>query len=124
VPAAGPEHYQVAVNGRSYDVVVSPAGAVQSVTPAAPAPAATAPAAAAAAPAAGSSEAVKAPLAGNIFKVLFKPGQQVASGEILVIMEAMKMETEVRAPKSGTVSSVAVKEGDTIELGQALVHLA
>jgi oxaloacetate decarboxylase alpha subunit len=120
--AAGPEHYQVEVNGRSYDVVVSQAGAVQSVTPAAPAPATAAPPAAA--PAAGSGDAVKAPLAGNIFKVLVKPGQQVASGEILVIMEAMKMETEVRAHKGGTVSSVAVKEGDTIELGQALVHLA
>lgn len=121
-PAAGPEHYQVAVNGRSYDVVVSPAGAVQSVAPT-PATAATA-APPPVAPAAGAGEAVKAPLAGNIFKVLVKPGQQVTSGEILVIMEAMKMETEVRAPKAGTVSSVTVKEGDTIELGQALVHLA
>jgi oxaloacetate decarboxylase alpha subunit len=118
----GPERYQVAVNGRNYDVIVSPGGAVTDI---APVVAASLPAAApTAAPPTGASEAIKAPLAGNIFKVLVKVGQQVTSGEILVIMEAMKMETEVRAPRSGTISSVDTKEGDTIELGQSLVQLA
>jgi len=97
-----PERYTVAVDGRNYDVVVSPAGACAAVE----------------------GEAVTAPLAGSIFRILVKPGQRVSSGEILLIMEAMKMETEVRAPKDGMVSAVSVREGDTVELGHALAHIA
>jgi len=120
-PAASdqPEHYQVSVNGKSYDVVVAPGGAVTSM-----APTAVTPAQAARAAAVSGGDPVSAPLAGNVSKVLVREGQQVASGAVLVIMEAMKMETEVRAPKSGTVSQIAVREGDSIELGQTLVHIA
>ncbi|MGD2167847.1 MAG: sodium-extruding oxaloacetate decarboxylase subunit alpha [Gammaproteobacteria bacterium] len=115
-PAArseGPERYNVSVNGRSYDVVVSAAGEIEQVQPAAAAPATPS----------STADAVTAPLSGNIFKVLAKPGQQVAANDVLIILEAMKMETEVRAPRAGTVASIDVKEGDTVELGATLLTL-
>jgi len=109
-PAAadGPERYQVTVNGQTYDVEVAPGGAISSIEPQAPAVA---------------REAVGAPLAGNIFKILVTPGQQVKAGEVVIILEAMKMETEVRSPRDGTVANVSVKEGDTVELGHKLLDL-
>ncbi|MDX1562114.1 MAG: sodium-extruding oxaloacetate decarboxylase subunit alpha [Gammaproteobacteria bacterium] len=116
----GPERYQVTVNGKSYDVEVAPGGAISAIKPQQAASAAAAPAPAAAA---GPAEPVGAPLAGNIFKVLAKPGQTVASGDVVVILEAMKMETEVRAPRDGTVAEVAVKEGDSVEVGSTLLTL-
>ena len=66
---------------------------------------------------------VPAPLAGNIFKLMVKPGQKVAQGDVVVVMEAMKMETEVRAPHAGTVLSVAVKEGDSVTLKTPLLYI-
>jgi oxaloacetate decarboxylase alpha subunit len=122
VAAAGGEgaHFDVSVNGQVYSVEVGPAG---TITSAAPATAAVA-SAPAPAPAPTKGAPVGAPLAGNIFKVLVKPGQQVAAREVLVILEAMKMETEVRAPQAGTVTSIAVREGDTVEVGQSLLEIA
>nr|VFK16391.1 MAG: oxaloacetate decarboxylase, alpha subunit [Candidatus Kentron sp. LFY] len=119
VPATGPEAYHILVNGTNYDVQVSPAGTVISAvqhmtTPDKPAPA-TVP---------GSGDPVPAPLAGNIFKIVAKDGQQVADGDVLVIMEAMKMETEVRAPRAGTVTQVNVKEGEAVQVGHTLVFLS
>ncbi len=108
--AGGAEQYRVEVNGNSYSVRVSPEGAV---TDLAPAPAA--------APAGG--QAVKAPLSGNIFKIKAVAGQQVNEGDVLLILEAMKMETEVRAPHAGTVSGIAVKEGDAVHVGDLLLNL-
>ncbi len=70
------------------------------------------------------SEIVSAPLAGTIFRVLVKPGDAVAARQVLIIMEAMKMETEVRSPKAGQVTNIAIKEGDTVELGQSLLEIA
>jgi oxaloacetate decarboxylase alpha subunit len=113
-------HFDVSVNGQVYSVEVGPAG---TITSAAPATAAVA-SAPAPAPAPTKGAPVGAPLAGNIFKVLVKPGQQVAAREVLVILEAMKMETEVRAPQAGTVTSIAVREGDTVEVGQSLLEIA
>jgi oxaloacetate decarboxylase alpha subunit len=114
--AGGAERYQVTVNGQRYDVEVAPGGAISSISPQTPAaPAAPAPTA--------TRESVDAPLAGNIFKVLVKPGQQVQSGEVLIILEAMKMETEIRAPRSGAVADIAIGEGDTVEVGQKLLEL-
>lgn len=78
----------------------------------------------AAAPVAGPGEEVPAPLAGNIWKVLVSPGQSVQEGDVLVILEAMKMETEVRAARAGSVVSVDVKEGDAVQVGDSLVTLA
>ena len=64
-----------------------------------------------------------APLAGNIFKVLVSPGDEVEEGETMIILEAMKMETVVSAPKTGVITEVTVKEGDAVAVGDTLVKL-
>ncbi len=112
----GPQTYTITVNGQNYVVQVTEGGDISAVAPAA------APAAPAAAPA-GDAEAVPAPLAGNIWKVQVAAGQAVQEGDVLVILEAMKMETEVRAARAGTVSSVDVKEGDAVQVGDTLLTL-
>jgi len=118
----GPQVYTITVNGQNYVVQVTEGGDISAVAPvaasAAPAPSANP------APAAGSSESVPAPLAGNIWKVQVSVGQAVQEGDVLVILEAMKMETEVRAARSGTIVSVDVKEGDTVQVGDSLISLA
>ena len=76
-----------------------------------------------AAPSSGEGEPVPAPLAGNIFKVMVQPGQSVEEGDTLVILEAMKMETEVSSPRSGVVRSVQVKDGDSVAVGDTLLTL-
>jgi oxaloacetate decarboxylase alpha subunit len=119
-PSEGPAVYTVNVSGQSFVVQVSEGGDVSNIQPVS-ASQASAPAASPAP--ASSGEDVPAPLAGNIFKVLVSPGQQVAEGETVMIMEAMKMETEISAPKAGTVASVYVKEGDAVQVGQALLAL-
>ncbi|MEN8260334.1 MAG: sodium-extruding oxaloacetate decarboxylase subunit alpha [Pseudomonadota bacterium] len=113
VPAAakGPESYTVVVNGKSYDVQVAAGGAVTQIRSAVPAPVT-------------GGAAVNAPLAGNILKVRVAQGQQIHAGDVVVIMEAMKMETEVRAKQGGTVASVDVKQGDAVAVGDLLVTLA
>ncbi len=117
--ASGSEVYTVAVNGTKYVVEVAEgADANISATPVAAASAAAAPAA----PVAGSAT-VSAPLAGNIFKINVGPGDQVAAGDVVVILEAMKMETEVRAAEAGTVADVLVKAGDSVAVGDALITL-
>jgi oxaloacetate decarboxylase alpha subunit len=115
----GTEAYSVKVDGQVYDVEVGPQGQLTSVAPAA-APAAPV----VAAPAAGNAEPVLAPLAGTIFRVDVAPGAQVAEGDVIMILEAMKMETEVRATKAGTVSEINVKEGDSVTVGSPLLSLA
>ena len=118
----GPQVYTITVNGQNYVVQVTEGGDISAVAPvaasAAPAPSANP------APAAGSGESVPAPLAGNIWKVQVSVGQAVQEGDVLVILEAMKMETEVRAARSGTIVSVDVKEGDTVQVGDSLISLA
>lgn len=114
----GPQVYTITVNGQNYVVQVTEGGDVSSIAPAA-APAAAAPAAA---PASG--EEVPAPLAGNIWKVQVTPGQALQEGDVIVILEAMKMETEVRASRAGTVVSVDVKDGDAVQVGDTLITLA
>jgi oxaloacetate decarboxylase alpha subunit len=115
---SGPEVYTITVNGQNYVVQVAEGGDITAVAPAA------APAATPAAAPAGSGEPVPAPLAGNIWKVQVAAGQAVQEGDVLVILEAMKMETEVRAARAGTVTSVDVKEGDAVQVGDSLVSLA
>jgi len=114
--AGGPENYSISVDGRSYSVTVAPGGAVTAVAP-------QATAAPVAAPATG-GQTVPAPLAGNIFKVLVASGQAIKSGDVIMILEAMKMETEVRAPADGHVAAVNVKEGDAVQVGDTLLTLS
>ena len=112
--ATGSGVYSVRVNGKTFTVEVAESGQLANVS-ATPAPTAAA---------TGSGEAVKAVLAGNIFKVNVRPGDVVAQGAPLLIVEAMKMETAVAAPRSGTVIEVLVSEGDAIKVGDALVAIA
>ena len=90
----------------------------------APAPAATAPAPAAPAAPAGAGDPVKAPMPGNILDVRVSAGQNVKAGDILFILEAMKMENEIVAPKDGTLTSVCVSKGQVVETGAVLCTLA
>ena len=115
--SGGAEAYTVTVNGKAYNVTVSQGGEIQSVAPAA-APAAAAESAPAAS---GDAEPIPAPLAGNVFKVKVTQGQTINKGDVIMIMEAMKMETEVRAPVGGVVSAIMVKEGDAVQVGETLV---
>ncbi len=112
-PAAtgGPEAYTVKVNGHAYEVEVSAAGAITSLTPAE------------GAKTKGDGEVVPAPMSGNISKIKVKPGQKIQQGDIVIILEAMKMETEVRAPHGGTVLNVVVKEGDSVSLKDPLLYI-
>jgi oxaloacetate decarboxylase alpha subunit len=72
----------------------------------------------------GALRNVPAPLAGNIFKVDVTAGQTVKSGDVIMILEAMKMETEVRSPESGTAQAVLVKEGDAVQVGDILLTMS
>jgi oxaloacetate decarboxylase alpha subunit len=112
----GPQVYTISVNGQDYVVQVAEGGDVSSI-------AAKAPVAAVAAPVAEGEE-VKAPLAGNIWKVQVSAGDAIEEGDVIIILEAMKMETEVRAARSGQVVSVDVKEGDSVQVGDSLITLA
>ncbi|MEE8059247.1 MAG: sodium-extruding oxaloacetate decarboxylase subunit alpha [Pseudomonadales bacterium] len=114
--------YTVLVGGQSYVVQVSEGGDISSVAPVAPVASVGAPMAAPSAAIVG--EPVTAPLAGNIFKVNVSAGEHVQQGDIIIILEAMKMETEVRAAQSGTVGSVNVKEGDSVSVGDILITIA
>lgn len=121
-PAGQPEAYSVQVDGKVYSVVVAPDGTLTDIQPvaaaAAPAPAAPAPAAG------GAAQSIDAPLAGNIFKLMVNVGDTISAGQVVVIMEAMKMETEIRASAAGQVSALNVKEGDSVTVGQSLISFA
>lgn len=130
--------YKVTLNGKVYEVEVEKGEAVMraeydaaapAVAPAAPvaapvaAPAAPAPAATPA-PAEAGEGVVKAPMPGNINAVKFSAGQTVKSGDVIVVLEAMKMENDIVAPKSGTLKNVFVQKGATVNTGDALFEIA
>ena len=118
------KHYNITVNGSAYDVVVEEVGGA--VAPAAAPKAAPAPAPAAAAPKAAPAAGavnVEAPMPGNILDVKVKAGDAVKAGDVLVILEAMKMENDIVAPQDGTVASVSVAKGDTVNVNDVLVSL-
>lgn len=111
------ETYSVSVDGQLFHVQVGPEGSIANITPTSGKGQKTTP------PdnsAALEGEDMPVPLAGNIFKVLVSAGDRVDEGDVLVIMEAMKMETEIRAPKSGIVLAVNIKEGDAVTVGDSL----
>ncbi|MFT7561523.1 MAG: oxaloacetate decarboxylase alpha subunit [Flavobacteriales bacterium] len=114
----GDEVYSVDLEGEKYTVTVSNGGELTGIVPLSGASAVDSSAPTSA------GEPVKAPLAGNIFRVLVSPGQQVAEGDTLLVLEAMKMETQVSAPSAGTVSSVDTKEGDVVAVGDILLSIA
>jgi oxaloacetate decarboxylase alpha subunit len=115
--STAPESYAVSVDGKVFDVVVAPGGDISQITHPAGDEAMKQSASVSA------SEALNAPLAGNIFKVLVNEGDEVEAGEVVIIMEAMKMETEIRAVNAGTITSLHIKEGDSVSVGQALLSL-
>jgi oxaloacetate decarboxylase alpha subunit len=114
-PASGPAVYAVRVNGKEFTVEIAEDGELSDVS--------RAPAGPKLAPR-SSGDAVKAVLAGNIFKVHVAPGDHVEEGQPLLVVEAMKMETAVSAPKAGTVGEVFVREGDAVAVGDPLVVIA
>ncbi len=131
--------YKVTLNNKTYEVEVEEGKAMlideyEAYAPAAPAPvAAAAPAAAApvaAAPAApagaalASGEVVKSPMPGNILKINVVQGQKVEEGDVLLVLEAMKMENEIVATKSGTVAQIVAAKGAVVETGAPLVVIA
>ena len=126
--------YKVTLNNRVYEVevemgqamLIDEYDAVAPAAPAAPTAVPAAPAAPAAVPAAAlaSGEVVKAPMPGNILKINVAPGQKVEEVDVLIVLEAMKMENEIVATKSGTVAQVAVSKGAVVETGAPLVVIA
>ena len=126
-PSEGPKEdgvYTVKHNGQEYVVEVKSGGDISSIQVAGQASAVPQASAPQAATPAVNAEDIPAPLAGNIWKVLVSPNQQINEGDTLVILEAMKMETEVKAARAGTVMSVNVSEGDQVSAGQAIISLA
>ncbi len=133
------KRYTITVNGTPYDVMVDEAGAgapVVAAAPAAPAavpaaaPAAPAPAPVAAAPAAPAAPAgtpggivVSAPMPGNVLDIKVSVGQAVKAGDILVILEAMKMENEIVAPQDGTVATIDAAKGDVVNVGDVFLTM-
>ena len=115
---AGPARYRVSVNGKAYDVEVSPEGAVDSIRPAprpepAPAPAPSA-----------AGEPLASPLSGTVRAVRVQPGQPVAAGDVVVVLEAMKMETNVSAPRAGRIVSIAVQTDSQVRKGDPLLRIS
>jgi biotin carboxyl carrier protein len=116
--------FNIKVNGTAYEVEV------EEVKSAAPAKAAAPKAAPAAAPVAAAPKApagakvVEAPLPGTITKILVTPGQTIKSGEVVIKMEAMKMENDITSEFAGTVKAILVEQGGQVQSGQAMIELA
>lgn len=132
------KNYTITVNGNAYEVTVeegftgaasapkaAPAPAPRAAAPApvTPAPAPAAPAPAAPAPAAAGAVSISAPMPGKILDVKAQPGTAVKRGQVILVLEAMKMENEIVAPQDGTVASINVAVGDMVEPGATLATL-
>lgn len=118
--AGAPETYTITVNGQQYVVEVNEGGDISQID------SSQAPQAIQTAPQQPASEGavVKAPLSGNIWKIMVAQGQAVNEGDVILILEAMKMETQIVAEHAGTVTAINVKPGDTVKVGDALVSIA
>jgi len=128
-PASGPAVYEVKVNGKPYTVEIGPAqaGAAPAAAPAAPAAApasAPAPAPTAAPASSNGTKAITSPLPGSVFAMKCKVGDTVSEGDTVMVLESMKMETEVHSPYSGTVNSILVQEGANVQTGDELILIS
>ena len=117
---AGDEIYTVEVEGQSYTVTVNDGGDITGLAPISGTAGTATPSAI---PASG-GEPITAPLSGNVINIPVSAGQQVSAGDTVLILEAMKMETNISAPKDGQIVSVTVREGDTVSVGDVLVSIA
>lgn len=124
------KRFLIKINGKTYDAEVEVVGTSASAPVAAPAPAAAPHAAApaptaapAAAPAAGGPANVTSPLPGTVLRLCKNTGDAVAAGEVVMIVESMKMENEVVAPEGGRIASIAVAAGSAINTGDLLFTL-
>ena len=116
----GEELYTVTVEGKAYTVTVANGGEVSNISPVL---AQGSVASSGSSGGGGGGEPMPAPLAGNVFKVLVSPGQQVAEGEHVLVLEAMKMETAISAPFAGSIGDVLVKAGDAVMVGDPLINI-
>ena len=120
--AGEPAVYTVELEGKAFVVKVSEGGDITHIAPtAAPTEASQA---VLSAPNSANTEPVKAPMAGTILKVEVAEGQQVAEGDVLLILEAMKMETQICAAKSGRVQGISIKQGDSVAVEQVMMSIA
>jgi oxaloacetate decarboxylase alpha subunit len=126
-PNQDSDTFTVTVEGHDYVVKVNTGGDVTHLAPINGAPLSLASAASTPIPtataASSQGEPVAAPLAGTIWRVAVQPGQSVVEGDILIILEAMKMETEIRAAKSGVIDTISVKAGDSVSVGDNLLTI-
>ena len=106
--------YNVKLNGKVYEVEIEEVKASQQPTMSATPQAAPA----------GAGQAVEAPLQGSMFNILVKEGQAVKKGDVLAVLEAMKMENEIIAPVDGTVSAIHVEKGQNVNLGDTILEIA
>lgn len=113
------ETYQIRIDGQLYTVEVGPDGSLGETTEIT----SSAPVQPAAETSNSTGGSIDAPLSGNVFKVLVKPGQQVAAGDVVIILEAMKMETDITAETAGTVAQILTQEGDSVSVGDALIRM-
>lgn len=112
-PTADAAVYDVKIDGQVFTVEVAPSGQIVTAQPASTESKSTT----------ASRHDVKAPLAGNVFKVQVKPGQSVQAGDVLIILEAMKMETDIKAEHAGTIATIHTKEGDSVAVGDILISM-
>lgn len=113
--SAGPASYSVRVDGKTYQVEVGESGALSNIQAVSESPVATNKITSAA------TESLQSPLSGTIFKILVAVDEDVTQGQVVLVMEAMKMETEIRSTVSGRISKILVKEGDSVQTGQSLL---
>lgn len=118
--------YNVTVNGTAYEITLEAVDAadIKTAAPAAPAVKNETPAPAAPAPVAAGGETISSPMPGTILSVNVQNGSVVHKGDVLMILEAMKMENEIMSPCDGTVTSVSVQNGAAVETGAVLCVIA